>query len=164
MQLSSQLRKNSTDVDGNIIFVNDKFCEISEYSKEELVGQNHRILNSGLHSKEFFSDMWNTIKSGKPFFAQVRNKTKSGMYKWFDTNIVPLKNANGEVYRFVAIRYDITENKLLKEALEIEQMTSIHMSRLAALGEMASGIAHEIKNPLTVISGFVMQSQILEKK
>ena len=106
-----------TNQKGIIEFANDKFFEISQYSKEELIGQDHRILNSGYHSKEFFQDMWKTIGNGETWKGEVRNKAKDGTFYWVDTTIVPFLNAKGKPYRYASIRNDITERKQAEKAL-----------------------------------------------
>jgi PAS domain S-box-containing protein len=103
-----------TDAKGIITFVNDKFSEISSYEKSELIGKSHNVVNSGFHSKEFFEDLWKTIKSGSIWKGQIKNKTKTGTYYWVDSTIIPFIE-NGEPYQFLSIRYDITENIKIKE-------------------------------------------------
>jgi len=106
-----------TDQKGKIEYVNDQFCHISNYSREELLGQNHRILNSGFHPKEFFEEMWNTISSGKTWKGDICNKTKNGDYYWVSTTIVPVLDGEGKPYQYVSIRNDITEKKKVEDSL-----------------------------------------------
>jgi|SoiMethySBSTD1v2_1073268.scaffolds.fasta_scaffold02399_19 PAS domain S-box-containing protein len=135
-----------TDVTGRITYVNDKFCEISKYSRDELLGQDHRIINSGHHSKEFIRDLWQTIANGGIWRGELRNRAKDGSFYWVDTTIVPFLNDRGKPYQYMAIRSDITERKH-SEALLRER------AALARLGEMAAVVAHEVKNPLAGIRG-----------
>ena len=142
-----------TDVAGTITSVNDKFCEISKYSREELIGKNHRIINSRHHSKEFFIQLWHTISVGKVWKGEIKNQAKDGSYYWVFTTIVPFLNDKGKPYKYVAIRTDITDLKFVEEQLERERTALIHAEKMASLGEMASGIAHELGNPLATIAG-----------
>ncbi|MBX9973856.1 PAS domain S-box protein [Cytobacillus firmus] len=144
-----------TDEKGTITNVNEKFCEISQYSREELIGQNHSILNSGLHSKEFFKSLWKTIGQGEVWKGEIRNKAKDGSYYWVHTTIVPFLNTSGKPYQYLAIRTDITERKKTEEVLH-------RQDKLAAVGQLAAGVAHEIRNPLTTMKGYTEFLQLDE--
>ncbi len=108
-----------TNPQGKITFVNQHFCDIAKYTKEELIGQDHRILNSGYHPRSFFKEMWRTIGSGKTWKGDVCNRAKDGSLYWVKTTIVPFLNEAGKPYQYVAIRTDITAQKDIKKVTEL---------------------------------------------
>jgi PAS domain S-box-containing protein len=138
----------TTDVSGRITYVNDKFVEISGYSRDELIGQDHRIINSAYHSKEFIRDLWRTIANGHVWHGELRNRAKDGHFYWVDTTIVPFLDTRGKPYQYIAIRADITARKAAEERLA-------HQAALARVGQMAAVVAHEVRNPLAGIKGAV---------
>ncbi len=106
-----------TDVKGNITYINDKFCEISGFSRDELIGQNHRIVKSGDHSTEFYNNLWKTIANGKTWHGEIKNLKKGGGFYWVEATIVPFVGNDGKPFQYVAIRTDITELKHAEESL-----------------------------------------------
>lgn len=140
-----------TDAKGKIKFVNDKFCQISKYSKEELLGQDHRIVNSGFHSKAFMKALWKTIASGKVWKGVIKNRNKTGEYYWVDTTIVPFVDETKKIHEYVSIRYDITRLKEIENQLNIakDQAESANKIKSAFLANMS----HELRTPLNGILG-----------
>lgn len=141
-----------TDRAGTIIHVNDKFCEISKFKREELLGKNHRIINSGFHSRDFFTQMWKTITSGQIWVGEIRNKAKDGSLYWVHTTIVPFLSASNLPYQYVSIRFEITQRKAAEEQLRV-YAERLELSN-RELQDFASIAAHDLQEPLRKILAF----------
>jgi PAS domain S-box-containing protein len=135
-----------TDQRGLITYVNDKFCDISGYSRDELMGQDHRIINSAYHPQEFIRGLWRTIAQGQVWRGEIRNRAKNGTFYWVDTTIVPLLDERGKPRQYLAIRSDITQRKAAEQQLRDQ-------AALAQLGQLAAVVAHEVRNPLAGVKG-----------
>jgi PAS domain S-box-containing protein len=138
----------ATDAKGVITYVNDKFCAISQFAREELVGRTHRVVNSGHHPPEFFAKLWQTISSARPWHDEICNRAKDGSIFWVATTIVPFLDVRGRPFRYISIRADITQSKKLGEQL-------LQSQKLEAIGRLSGGVAHDFNNILTVIQGNV---------
>ena len=118
---------SEADTYGTITFVNSKFCEISGYTPEELIGKPHSILRHPDMPKEFFKRMWSTIKKGKPFKGIVKNKAKNGSHYWVDASIIPIKDAEGNIVKYIGARYHITNEELASQLFK-DQFPNLRMA------------------------------------
>jgi PAS domain S-box-containing protein len=141
-----------TDTEGSIVYVNDDFCKVSKFSREELLGQNPRIVTSYYHDKEFFKNMWETILQGEAWTGDIKNKAKDGSYYWSKATISPLLGDDGKPEQFIAILTDITNQKILEEKLS-EALKNVQESELQK-EEFSSMMTHELNTPLVPIKGY----------
>jgi PAS domain S-box-containing protein len=149
-----------TDQKGIINYVNDNFCNISKYSAEELIGQDHRIINSGYHPKEFIKNLWTTIANGKVWKGELKNKAKDGTTYWVDTTIVPFLNTDNKPYQYVAIRSDITDRKRGEEQIKKSNEKALEHNKALEfkneqLSDFCNIVSHNLRAPLINISMLV---------
>ncbi len=137
---------------GRIIDVNTGFCRISGYSAEELIGQDHRLVNSGHHPRSFWVDVWRTISSGRAWRGEVCNRAKDGSCYWVDSTIVPYRGADGSIERYVSLRFEITARKAAEARLIAAEAEAQAAS--ASKSEFLANMSHEIRTPMTAILGF----------
>jgi len=142
-----------TDIKGTIIFANEKFTDLSGFNQDEIIGQNHRILNSGFHDKAFFKQMYHTIGKGKVWNAEVCNRAKDGHLYWLDTTILPLLNNKGKPERYIAVRTDITERKKVEKDLLIEKEKA--EAAVKSKSEFLASMSHEIRTPMNGVLGML---------
>lgn len=149
-----------TDHKGIITHVNSNFCKISKYTAGELIGKDHRIINSGYHTEEYIRELWKTIANGKVWKGELRNKAKDGTIYWVDTTIVPFLDPDGKPYQYVSIRSDITERKRGEEYIKRSEERAIEHSRSLEhknrqLIDFCNIVSHNLRGPLLNISMLV---------
>lgn len=137
-----------TDNNGVIIYVNRKFCELSKYSKEELLGKDHRILNSGFHTKEFFENMWSTIKNKDIWNGEVKNKAKDGSFFWLENTIFPVFDKRKNIVQYFSMRFPIDEKKKAEEE---------RIEHIKSLEEMLFMTSHKVRHPIVNLLGLATQ-------
>ncbi|MFZ1536792.1 MAG: ATP-binding protein [Chromatiaceae bacterium] len=140
-----------TDLDGVITYANDRFCEIAGYSREEILGRTHRLINSGYHPASFFAALWSSLQSGKVWRGEVKNQKKNGDYYWVSATILPLTDASGQPLQYIALRTDITERKQAEH--DLEQAKFIAEAASQAKSDFLANMSHEIRTPMNGIIG-----------
>ncbi|MCU7835891.1 MAG: PAS domain S-box protein [gamma proteobacterium symbiont of Taylorina sp.] len=150
-----------TDTSGKIVYTNPKFTELTGYSKEEVLGENPKILHSGETSTEEYNELWSALRSGKDWSGEFHNKKKNGELYWESAHISAIKDADGNITHYLAVKEDITEKKQLEEKVELHNEEIRKNQLLAGVGKMANMIAHDLRNPLSSIK---MGMQILKNQ
>jgi PAS domain S-box-containing protein len=143
---------SKTDIYGTITFVNEQFCNISGYTKEELLGKNHNIVRHPDVPDSTFARLWKTIQAKKTYTATVKNKAKDGSVFYVNTTVTPILDDDDNIVEYIAIRYDVTRERLLQEDLQEKQKLLFLQSRHASLGQMLANIAHQWRQPLTQLN------------
>lgn len=160
--IDSSFSVSITNTEGIIISVNQKFCQTTGYTQEELIGQKHHIISSKYHDKKFWQNLWDSILQGKIWYGEIKNRNKNGKEYWEATNIIPFYNAQGQVYQFMAIKNEITEKKLADE--EIKKLGLVAKKTLnAVITTDANGIATWANEGFERITGYTVDEVVGKK-
>jgi len=146
-----------TDLNGAITYANDRFCQISGYDRNELVGKNHRIVRSAEHPAAVYDELWRTISEGKVWHGDLKNRKKDGNFYWVNTTIVPLVGSDGLPHQYIGIRTDITANKALEHSLQSAKEQA--EAATVAKGQFLANMSHEIRTPMNAILGMLQLLQ-----
>ena len=135
-----------TDAKGGITYANENFCKISGYPLSEILGNTHRIVNSGFHSRDFFTELWRTIRSGKVWTGEIKNRAKDGSFYWVNSVIIPITDNKNIISGFLSLRVPITEQKKIEEE---------RLDYFNSLERMLFMVSHEIRRPITSCQGLL---------
>ncbi|MGK5082787.1 PAS domain S-box protein [Bdellovibrionota bacterium FG-1] len=148
-----------TDSAGRIVHANDEFCRVFKYSREEMIGRDNRILNSGYHPKEFFRELWATVRSGRVWRGEVRDKAKDGGVLWLDTMIIPVTQGAGKPMRFMVIRKDMTDRKLQDQLSFVKKNDELQRGAFDVVSDFSRGIVRELSHPLGLILDSIQKTR-----